>query len=228
MTTSKAESETVERTLQRLERPWQQAGNSNACRLLRLSILRELTRVIHTLRSECMATDRAEKADDLAHRENYLNMYFPVLDVTSLGLAQAYSQTSRAAKPVSKGPDPVALPNSVAQTVGINKFTRQDRRWENEIAQEAVRQEWEFWHYEASTEIHQVEAFARNFTDSIWPRGVILFVESDGYLKASPEDPNLAYWRGKWLVVMEPRAPKPETSGIQPTWLRIHPPQPLN
>jgi hypothetical protein len=228
MTTSRAESESIEHVLQRLERPWQQAGQSDASRLLRLSLLRELTRVIHTLRSECMATERSEKADELAHRENYLNTYFPVLDLANMGLSQALSQTSRSAKPVSKAPSPVEFPSAVAQNIGIAKFTRQDRRWENEIAQEAVRKQWEFWQFEASTEIHQVEAFARAFTESIWPHGVVLFVESDGFLKMSQENPNLAFWRGRWLVVMEPHSPKPQTSGIQPSWLRIHPPPTLN
>jgi hypothetical protein len=176
-----------------------------------------------------MATERSEKADELAHRENFLNTYFPVLDLANMGLSQAFSQTSRSAKPVSKAPSPVEFPSAVAQNIGIAKFTRQDRRWENEIAQEAVRKQWEFWQFEASTEIHQVEAFARAFTESIWPHGVVLFVESDGFLKMSQENPNLAFWRGRWLVVMEPHSPKPQPSGIQPSWLRIHPPpQTLN
>ncbi len=228
MATSKAESESIERVLQRMERPWQQAGKSDACRLLRLSLMRELTRVIHTLRSECMATDRSDQAEDLAHRENYLNTYFPIMDLSNLGLSQAFSQTSRVAKPVGKPGNAVSLPASVTDTVGAGKFTRQDRRWENEIAQEAVRQEWEFWQFEASTEIHQVESFARGFSDSIWPRGVVLFVESDGFLKMSQDNSHLAYWRGRWLVVMEPRAPKPETTGLQPSWQRLHPPQPTS
>lgn len=222
--TTKTESSPIENTLKKLERPWSQAGQSNASRLLRLSLLRELTRVVHTLRSECMATDRSSQAGDLAHRENYLNQYFPVLDLTNLGLTQAYSQTSRVAKPVGRAPDAVPLPASVIAAVGEAKFTRQDRRWELEMAQEAVRRDWEFWQFEASTEIHNVEPFARAFSESIWPRGVVLFVESDGFLKMSQENPNLAFWRGKWLVVLEQGAPRPKGIGIDPSWHRLHPP----
>jgi hypothetical protein len=226
--TMKTEFELIETTLKRLERPWQQAGQTGPCRLLRLSLLRELTRAIHTLRSECMATDRSNQAADLAHRENYLTQYFPILDLTNLALSQAYSQTSRAAKPVGNAPIPVPLPPSVIATVGEAKFTRQDRRWEYEMAQEAVRQDLEFWLFEASSEIHDVEPFARSFSESIWPRGVVLFVESDGFLKMSKENPNLAFWRGKWLVVLEPGAPRPKALGIDPSWHRLHPPQPKN
>jgi hypothetical protein len=232
--TNKTESESIENTIQRLDRPWMQVGRSKACRLLRLSILRELTRAVHTLRSEFMATERAEKADDLAHRENYLNTYFPVLDLTNLGLAQTYSQSARVAKPVGRAPDAVTLPSPVLEAVGAAKFTRQDRRWENEIAQEAVRQNWEFWQFEASTEIHEVESFARAFAESIWPHGVVLFVESDGFLKPSEENSHLAYWRGRWLVVLEPRAHRPNSQnsnesspdGKVASWHRLHPPQP--
>jgi hypothetical protein len=175
-----------------------------------------------------MATDRSSQAEELAHRENFLNQYFTVLDLTNLGLSQAYSQTSRVAKPVGRAPDAVPLPASVITAVGESKFTRQDRRWELEIAHEAVRRDWEFWQFEASTEIQQVEPFARAFTESIWPRGVVLFVESDGFLKLSQENPNLAFWRGKWLVVLEQGASRPKDIGIQPQWHRLHPPQSSN
>jgi hypothetical protein len=220
---SKTESESMERTLQRLERPWQEAAHHDSCRLLRLSLLRELVRAIHTLRSEVMATQQGESADDLAHRENYLNSNFRLLELSNLALSQAYSQTSRAAKPVARPLETVSLPKAVTDAVGNNKFTRQDRKWELELAQEAVRLQWEFWQFEASTEIHEVESFARSFSEKLWPHGVVLFVESDGFLKMSDENSNLAFWRGRWLVVMEPHSSRPGKLGLVPTWQRLYP-----
>jgi hypothetical protein len=226
--TTTSKSEAIEEVLARLENSWEQVQSLPACRLLRLAILRELTRTIHTLRSEHMATHRPSTAEDYAQRENFLTSNFASLNVENLTLAEIYQQSHEAISSTGPTPSEVSLPSSVLETIGLTKFTRQDRRWELEMAQEAVRQSWEFWQFETSTEIREVENFARSFSEALWPKGVVLFVESDGFLKMSEKDPHLAYWRGRWILVLDPKLhpteeDKLEKLGTDSSWTRLHP-----
>jgi hypothetical protein len=140
-------------------------------------------------------------------------------------------QQSTSSEPTRKvARDKVEIPPELVRAMGETKLSRQDRKWEAELAQEAIRRSWEFWQHEVSAEIHDVERYARCFSESLWPRGAVLFIESDGFLKVSDKDPNQAYWRGRWFVIADPKSSSVITAkenqqpeAVDPKWQRLYP-----
>lgn len=226
----------LSRILARLEERWSQPLPDQARRLLRLSLARELSRAVHTLRSELMAMERQEDAAQLARRETALlgSLRSSRLALEALSLRELYQGTPPSTEIVP--PKEPLLPAELARSLDPGKLKRHDRAWEAEICQEALARGWSFWRFEASVDIHGVEEFARFFSEGLWPRGVVLFVESDGFLRSGENEPDRAFWRGRWILVLEPSLEFPSElpgtlsaelssrwPGADPRWTRLYP-----
>lgn len=220
-------SETIEQVLTQLDRHWQQAGLSKSCKILRFALLRELCRSIHRLRSEFMATSRETLATDLGLREATLTQHFDQIQVENLSLETIFASIpSLESAPVN----PTQVSPALSKAIEAAKLLRQDRRWEAVIASHAEREHWTFWQFCASTKIQEVETFARIFSESLWPRGIVLFVESDGFLNSTNQAPELALWQGRWTLALDPHLRNPDELGLDfsrfphssPTWVKLH------
>jgi hypothetical protein len=188
---------TVEKMLERMETPWNQTAKMPDRKLLRIALMREMSRTLHTLRSECLATGQDGQARDLLLREEFLSHRFMELQTQDLPLRQVYAR-SASGRLESRGPDAMpALPPELTAVIDGSKFTRPDRHWEAFLAIEAFARGWSFWTFECWVEIENVESWAKEFSDSLWPRGVVLFIESSGFHRG-PQ----SLWRGKWFLVI--------------------------
>jgi hypothetical protein len=92
------------------------------------------------------------------------------------------------------------LPEALFSSIPREKLERYDRQWEAAIAAEATHAGWKFWSLEAWVEIPLVEEWNKRLNESLWPHGIILFVEN----ASGGEAPN-NIWQGRWNVVIHPR-----------------------
>ena len=68
------------------------------------------------------------------------------------------------------------------------------------MAEAALATGWEFWRLEAHLLIQKAEAFHEALARQLWPRAVILYVESA--TTAIPVQPNA--WAGSWVILAAP------------------------
>ena len=206
MTTLKGEANSshpvmVEKVLEQMERLWNQTTGKPDGKILRIALMRELSRSLHTLRSECLALGEDGQAQDILRREEFLSQRFMEIPAQNLPLRQVYAR-SAAGRAEKRTPEaPPELPAELTAVLDESKLTRPDRRWEAFLAYEAFTRKWTFWTFECWVEVEKVESFAREISDALWPRGVVLFIESSGFHRGEP-----ALWRGKWYLIIEPAA----------------------
>jgi hypothetical protein len=200
---------------------WRHCDSSPFAGLLRLSILRELMRELHAQKSRSLAAGQREGARALKIWENRLTELrsHPKLegDLSDLvcGRGDARKRTR-------------LLPEALYSAIPRDKLDRYDRQWETAIAAEACSMGWRFWSLEAWIEITLAEEWNRRLQDQLWPSALVLFAESaesssaSGSRKAQPPStavaplgaasaeggpltPETALWRGRWILVAEPR-----------------------
>jgi hypothetical protein len=189
---------------------WNQTRGLPEQRILRLAILRDLIRSMHAERSRLLALSQPDRADALRMVEPSTEaLKFHPLAEASLPELVA-SRPERLAKP-SRSPIP---PELEAAAGGEGKFNRYDRQWEAEIAGEACRIGWGFWTMEAWIDIAKAENFHQALNQGLWPRGIVLFVESCSDTSDSPEDAahSRSIWKGRWLIAHAPEQAPPGRS----------------
>lgn len=207
---------TIELLADQTGKLWEQALEQGAdkyqkaTRLLRLAIVRELVRQIHTLRSELLARGRLAEATELEYRELFFNYRFLEIRFEEARFREVFLASGRRTKPAPIVPAPLEFPITLAEFLPTEKLNRHDRRLESEMAREALKQGWSFWNLDAWVEVQRVEEWAKTLEQRLWPKGVILFVESDGFLQSFQVDgKERAFWHGRWTIITTPRVTDP-------------------
>jgi hypothetical protein len=207
---------TLDQLAEQTARLWEQAQEPSAdkyrkaTRLLRLAIIRELVRQIHTQRSELLARGRLAEATELEYRETFFNYRFLEVRFEEARFREVFLASGRKTKPLTISATPLELPSGLAAAVPPEKLNRHDRKLEAEMAREALKQSWNFWTLDAWVEVQKVESWAKSLEQKLWPYGVVLFVESDGFLKSFPVDgKSRAFWHGRWTIILTPRVKDP-------------------
>jgi hypothetical protein len=207
--------EHVESLLKRIDPLWNQAARLPAGPLLRLALTRELARSLHTLHSELLATGDDCEAREVIEREKYLSARFEELGLENdaLALRQVYARSS---KGNSGNNAALHVQPPAHSSIGL-KLNRPDRAWESAMAIAAEKLGWQTWTLECWIHVTEVEEWGRLFSERLWPRGLILFVESTAF--------EASRWRGKWYLLLDPELRSPEGQGFeqgsgQPLWSR--------
>jgi hypothetical protein len=207
--------EPIESLLQRLEAHWDSSAQLPARKLLRIELIRDLARSLHTLHSELLATGDECEAREINDREKFLSERFMELGLESptLPLRQVYARSSAGlcnrnvpVTPPTQGPIPA------------EKLSRPDRRWEAAMVNEACAQGWNAWTLDCWIDISEVESWGKAFTKQLWPKGIILFVESTAF--------EASLWKGKWYLlldqtILEPQKLKFDEGAQRPLWTRL-------
>lgn len=201
--------------LQEIGGLWRETQASRETRLLRIALLRRFVLAIHARRSGFLAANDSAGADLLARLELFIESSFARQPLESLTLDELVQAGMKSATPGGAESDQqglsVTLPKELLQWLDPAKLARKDRRWEKALAVEAFRKGWSFWQWVVDVEIHQIESWASALSDGLWPRGILLYVETDGFIDVDEANPSLAYWRGRWLMVLEPELRDPLT-----------------
>lgn len=184
-------------------RLWDEVASFSSKNLLRLSILRDYAQSIHARKSKFLAKGKTVESRSLLQWEKRLESF---RDFTSLeGQWDEFVGKSLETAPRKKR----TLPQGLLSVILREKFERYDRHWEAALASEAIENRWNFWCFTVSMEIHQIEEWNREFQKHLWPRGLVLFVESSN--QNSESVPAIEpVWQGRWIVVLDPGVKSPE------------------
>jgi hypothetical protein len=186
---------------------WRHCEGHPESTLLRLSILRDITRSLHAQKSRCLSTGRRDLATALRTWEDRLHELRNTSrlegDLTQLvsGAAEIRKRTR-------------LLPEALYSAIEREKLERYDRQWEAAIAAEASTLGWRFWSLEAWVEITLVEEWNQRLTEQLWPSGIVLFVESSPTQGPSGQSVGgmgmeFPLWHGRWICIVHPRFKSP-------------------
>ncbi len=131
-------SELIEQVIER----WKVCGNLEETTLLRLSILRDVTRRMHAEKSRCMAYGRKALIEDFREWEEKIEKLRGAAKL-DMSLEEAI-ETSGKIRHRTR-----LIPESLFNFIDREKLERYDRAWEAVLAAEAATLSWCFWNLTA-------------------------------------------------------------------------------
>jgi hypothetical protein len=180
---------------------WRHCEGQPESTLLRLAILREITRLLHSQKSRCLAAGRRDLVTSLRNWESRLQELRnqPRLEGDLATLVSGHSELRKRTR---------LLPEALYGAIEREKLERYDRQWEAALAAEACSLGWCFWRLESWVEITLVEEWNQRLNEQLWPSGVVLYVESSG-APGGDRGRDFPLWHGRWLMVVNPRFKSP-------------------
>lgn len=172
---------------------WKETSDHPEKLILRISILRDLSRWFHAERSLHMAQGKIPQGQNLEQIEAKMAWVRGQPDqIASAPLEELL-------EPLPTGPAYVtALPLALGAVIPHSKLNRYDRHWEAALAVQAWERKWTFWELTATIQIQKAEVFHKHLSKLLWPKGVILFVESPPDAKPISEADG---WTGRWVFI---------------------------
>ncbi len=200
MSSSVAAMQTFKSLVAPFEEKWAQCESLPEESLLRLCLLREITRQLHTAKSQLIGTGKKESADQIRALEQRIHKLREAARLAG-PLAGLLDQTEH-----PPGKRPKLLPTALLNHIPRDRFERYDRQWEMLIAAEAVHLGWSFWALSAAVEIEHLEAFDGGLRERMWPNGLVLFSETDA-AESPPASGGIqgTRWSGRWIILLHPR-----------------------
>ena len=170
---------------------WENCAHHDHPTLLRLSLLRDILRKLHSDRSRCLVQGLKLETADIRDCENKIEA---LKDCSPLegDLLKILSGEIKCKKKTR------LVPEKLWTSIEREKLERYDRHWEFAIASEALSQGWKLWNLETEIPVATIEEENRKIGETLWPTGIVLFAETVSFAANSPN------WHGRWLVVMHP------------------------
>ena len=217
--------------LQSFETRWNSCASSSRENLLRLVVLRELTRMLHSEKSWCLASGFPDEAQQYHEYEMAADKL-----VNEDDLSGSLSDILAKAEALPD-PDPVTgvlasssrrkFPKELQGILPSEKIERFDRHWEKALVCEAMKLHWEIWLLKANVRIEAAQDCENGLTRELGDRGILLFADS-----AETNELQEGIWPGQWLLLSEPgfdcrRAPLHSVKGLivapnPPQWTLVH------
>lgn len=192
-------SELVEQVIER----WKVCGGLEETNLLRLSILRDLTRRMHAEKSRCMAYGRKTLVEEFRIWEEKVEALRSAAKL-DMSLEEAIENSTKIRHRTR------LIPESLFTFIDREKLERYDRAWEATLAAEAAALGWCFWNLTAWVRIEAVEAWQEQLVDRLIPHGVVLFAESSERPAQNGEHAPAEAWLGCWSLVLKPQYRTPD------------------
>lgn len=184
---------------------WNHCDGLEEATIIRLAILRDLTREMHAEKSRYLALGKKTEAQGFKGIEKAMDELRGAgpLEGDLRGLLSGEIKPRKRTR---------LLPESLFSFIPKDKFERHDRIWESAIAAEAASLGWCFWRLEAWVSIAQVEDWQRALSSELMPHGVILFAESGSQSVEGgvPSDALADLWQGCWVIVLKSRYRTPD------------------
>lgn len=179
-----------EKAIEDAQDQWLLARNERHFRLLRLVILRNLLQHMHQYRTMALALGNASKLKSRHSLETIVDalLYTP-LDQDAI--------PTEPVRPSPKSPDDPRL-MSVWKSI-----QRDDRRWEREIALEALKSHWQLSRVLAWIDVSQAQDVHMKWSRHDPKHAVVVFVESGPDILKAPA----GLWQGCWYMVHAPAHP---------------------
>jgi hypothetical protein len=193
MTSTLSTAEVISQSAER----WKNAAGFDETTLLRLAILRDLARHLHTERSRSLAHGKKDQVANLKNWEakaEELRKCSP-LDGDLQNLLEGKVALQKRTR---------LLPDQFFTHMDRAKIERYDRQWEYALAAEACFIRWKFWALETWVHIPEIQNWNQKLEDILWPNGVVLF--SENVSKEMRDD----MWNGRWILILHSKYRTPE------------------
>lgn len=180
--------------LQNLQEHWTQCADLPEESLLRLSLLRDAMRRLHSEKSSCLARgDRTQ----VAQIKEWEDKVYRLREAPRLhGELMAQLEGDLPAGRRSQ-----ILPEALFHQIPREKLERYDRQWEHLLAAEACALGWRFWALSGKVAIDRTSESDLALQAALWPNAVVLFSEPGSELNGGIDG---ELWHGRWLMVVEP------------------------
>lgn len=193
---------------------WKNFERSPNRDLLRLAILRDLVSALHAEKSRFLSQGNRDSAASLRNIEERLDELRNChpLDGTLSALISGKRKPEKRSR---------ELPTGLFERLERGKIERYDRQWEKALAAEALAQGWEIWSLETEVEISRVDDWNQKLVSRLWPKGIVLFVETvEMHAMASPLPPLTPphFWKGRWICVIDPLSEIRSEPGWKPVF----------
>lgn len=193
---------------------WIHTQGNPAIRLLRLQILRDYYRAIHTELSKVYTLEGpTPKYQELAELELRLPRlrHLAHLNGTLEQLLLQIQENEATDTNITETElhIPSDIPGQYIECLGESRLMRPDRLWEFELVCEGERMGWKLAELQTSIPLQEVESWYENVPGMIWPSGVVLFAESidpsSDIAKSTPP----GNWPGQWYFLLRPSLKDP-------------------
>jgi hypothetical protein len=175
---------------------WERVEGLPETDLLRLAITRDLMHALHADKSRLLSQGQREQGVFFKGHEKRMDEIRSSSPLTG-DLRDILSGTTKLKKRTR------LIPEALFSSIAREKLERYDRQWEAALASEACTQGWLFWTFEVRLDIAKIDVWNKRLNDTIWPNGVVLFIES-----VTLE--NDAIWQGRWTLVLKPIFQRPD------------------
>jgi predicted transcriptional regulator len=180
---------------------WDSYSTHRFRNLLRIALLRELARGLHSEKSACLAKGLRNDARTLGTWEKQIEELRDRADLNQ-GLPETIADTT--AKKRSR-----ILPEAIFSIIEREKLERFDRLWEAALISEGLQQGWSLWSLDLRVQISFAEQSNKELNQKLFPNGLVLFAESmqlGPNVSSSPE-----FWNGRWYVMLDSALGKPDS-----------------
>lgn len=171
--------------------------------ILRLDILRRISRQVHSLRSQCLASGKKEDLPTLKHWEESIEKMGKLarLDSDFYSLYHELKTLPQRSR---------VVPEFIFKHLAREKLIRYDRNWEYLLAAEGCKLGWLFWSLTAHVPIAEIEEWDETLRSQLWPKGLILFSEPASLMSEKPtQQEDLRHcapadhtsWHGNWILL---------------------------
>jgi len=173
--------------------------------LLRLGLLRDLLRDLHTEKSRVLAGGKSQAAMLESYRTTE----------QAIERLRSVSPLAGPIEPLLNEPREVRkrtrlLPEALFHSIPKQKFERFDRIWETAIAAEGVQLGWSFWELDAWIEVSAIQHWVERLSDAVSPHGILLFSEGAPPRPGEPAPPPEGLWHGLFVLLLKPHFRTPD------------------
>ncbi len=184
----------VQKRLKTLQESWDALQGQPYAQILRRTLLRDFARFLHAERSRKIQKNAQETPDELRDLDKKVDHLLEV---------ELASRTFDAlfANPWTLPRVPRHISQGILQSLGPEKFSRFDRKWEQQMVCDAIHGMWTFWNLDAWIEVLKAETFHEKLAKGLWPVAVVLFTESaPGGLEKPLLRTDRPLWKGRWVI----------------------------
>ncbi len=188
-----------EQIIQEAETKWQDAQGMSQETILKLAILRETIRNLHSEKSWCLASGYPEEAEQYHSYESLIDKL-----VNETSLKEPLREILDRASKLPDHAEGVTvstrkIPTELLELLPTEKIERYDRYWEKALVCEAAKIKWEFWKLKAHVQVELASNCEQALAQEIGNQGIILFAESSENFELRE-----GIWQGQWLMIIEP------------------------
>lgn len=192
---------------------WETTHQDNRTHLLRLSILRDLARSLHSWQSIILASGDSKDLPQFNFWQENIEKLVDRKDLSGQ-LTEILKENPKQFPPHNIQH---SLPFGLLSNIDRARLHQPHAKWELAIACHAHRIGWRFWNLLATIPVFKIEKWNQNLHGVLWPNGIVLQISRSKKklsrltkMKSKVRHDDNSLWTGRWLIVLDNHIRTPE------------------